>query len=232
VIKDIALWLVLNRHFAGRGDVRLHECPSLEDGLRLAQVESPDLIVCRASDGEHSPLELEQLFRDGEIALQRVVCVHNPANGAKSQASTGVEISVCTTDEFLETAESVLNAGTECAGSGPVDLLANFENLSCQTGESKRGFLNLLELESSKLLLESNEPLQEGDTLSLIFFLPRGASPAGSTSRIEISLLCEIIRCRDEAKLHYSARVVSVKPKSQAPLARFVQDHTRRKEGL
>ena len=81
VIEDIRLWLALNRHFAGCPGVRLNESPTMELGLRLAQVDSPDLIVCRADDGEHSPLALARLFRDREIHARRVICVHNQASG-------------------------------------------------------------------------------------------------------------------------------------------------------
>ena len=93
------------------------------------------------------------------------------------------------------------------AGSGAdvsdLELLAHYE-LESESGKTRSGFAMILELTERRLLLETDVPFTQGDTLRLNFFLP---DPGASAVRTKIGLRCLVGQCVDAEKLHYSARV-------------------------
>ena len=226
VIDSVGLWISLNRHLAGRDSVRLSEAPGLEKGIRLAQVESPDLIVCSTEDTRRSPAELGRLFKEAQLDALPVVCVHDQASGETPAEGGGPNFSVCTPDDFLKLVDRVIELPQPSGTSVRVNLLSHFENLSGSAGEPDRGFVNLLEMDSHKLLIESSQLLQIGDLLDLTFYLPYAPDTAPSAERPKVSLRCEIRQCRDESKLLYGARVKEVDQGSEAAWRRFMSTAT------
>ena len=223
VIDSVGLWISLNRHLAGRDSVRLSEAPGLEQGIRLAQVESPDLIVCSTEDTRRSPAELGHLFKEAQLGPLPVVCVHDQANGETPAEGAGSNFSVCTPDDFLKVVERVIEPPPPSAGTSVrVNLLSHFETLSGPPGEPNRGFVNLLEMDSHTLLIESSQLLQIGDFLDLAFYLPYPPDTAPPIDRPRVLLRCEIRQCRDENKLLYGARIQKIEQGSEATWRRFL----------
>jgi hypothetical protein len=136
-------------------------------------------------------------------------------------ADTG--LSLCPPSEFLERVDRIIDPGEASSTPRPISLLAHFQLETAQTGESQRGFVNLLAMDPSKVLIESGEPLQQRDSMNLNFLLPRTASPDESAERISISLRCEITGCENLQKLHYWGKVLKVEEKSKAPLEQFIR---------
>lgn len=226
IIDSVGLWISLNRHLAGRDSVRLSEAPDLEKGILLARVESPDLIVCSTEDTRRSPAELGRLFKEAQLEALPVVCVHDQANGETPVEGAGPNFSVCNPDEFLKLVDRVIELPQPSSTSIHVNLLSHFENLSGSPGEADRGFVNLLEMDSQTLLIESSQTLQIGDFLDLAFYLPYAPDTAPPVERPRVSLRCEIRRCRDEDKLLYGAQIREIDQASEAAWRRFMSTAT------
>jgi hypothetical protein len=223
VIDNVELWLSLNRHFAGQGLVRVSEAYSLKTGISLAQVDLPDLVVCSSGDAGPSPAELSRLFEEARLDALPVICVHDRARDETSAVSGNTNFQVCSPDEFLEAVNRVVGIPRQWETSARVDLLAHFQTVSDAPDERRRGFVNLLEIDSHMLLIESGEALQIGDFLDLTFHIPTRRETASSRQRVKVSLRCEIRRCQDENKLLYKARFRKVDRKSEAAFLEFIR---------
>jgi hypothetical protein len=216
VINNVGLWLSLNRHLAGQGSVRLSEAPSLEMGIRLAKVELPDLVVCSTDNLGHSPEELSRLLAEAGLETMPVVCVDHRATRSHPMDAGDTGLSVCSSSGFLEAVDRAMPVPESPGTSTCVDLLAHFEFLSDQPDETRRGFVNVLEVDAGSLLIESNQSLEIGDLLLLSLFLPRRGDDAASEARVQVSMRCEVRHCRHEGKLLYEMKILEVPKGSEA----------------
>jgi len=222
VIKNVGLWISLNRHFAGQDSIAVTDATSLDMGIRLAQVERPNLVVCSTDSIGHSPSELGRLFGEAQLDDLPIVCVRDPGSAFALTRNDGDNLCVCAPDEFVDAVERVVKAPSATAARALVELLAHFELQLDHTEEPLRGFVNLLEMDSSSLLVESSQALDDGDQLDLSFFLPRLGSDSSSQERVHVALSCQVSRCDDKHKLLYTAKIRKIDKESEAAFHQFV----------
>jgi len=224
VIKDVGLWISLNRCFAGGSSVRLSEAATLETGLRLARIEVPDLVVCSTESAEHDAASLQS--RLGDVPKRvRVVCVDKDAPESVPAAD---RFMLCRPDRFLDTVARAVG-GEETSAIGPrVDQLVHFEIRASAGQEPRRGFASLIEVGESEILITSDEGLETGDQLALTFFVPAAGDPAGA--RRKVALSCEVRACRDPNKLVYVASVRPDDEESDRAFRRYVRASQRAEE--
>jgi hypothetical protein len=216
VVKDVGLWISLNRYFAGTQGVRLSEASTLETGLRLARIERPDVVVCSTESLEQDADELQKTLSEIPDST-RVLCVDRSApSGIPAQA----RFMPCRPERFLDAAGLLAERRESAAATVTVDLLAHFEMPSPGGIEPRRGFANVVELAVGELLMESDDALALGDRLDLTFFVPATAS--GGSARKKVSLRCEVQECPDEGKLRYRARSTALDEESQESLERYI----------
>ncbi len=217
VVDDVSLWLSLNRYFAGGSDVEVSEVDSLETGMRLAQIERPDLLACGTQIDDRDRAWLEKSAAELPDRT-RVLCVDK-------QADTGIPepapFASCRPERFLDTVGRWMDVEQQQLQGVSVDLLAHFEMPEPAGGEPRRGFANLIALSHEELLMESDDALDVGDQLSLTFFV--GAEEGAVSRRQQVSLRCEIRRCHDAEKLLYVARARPVDEASEGALHRTIE---------
>ncbi len=218
VVKDVGLWISLNRHFAGVTSVRLSEATSLDMGLDLASIERPDVVVCSTESTGRTAAELEGVFRDRGLGAQRVVCVCADARG---EPDRGAVFAVCRPDAFQGQVDRWVEIrGGE--GVGPrVELLAHLELETGGPGEPRRGFASLLELSETKVLFESDDELAVGDALNLTFFLP---PPEEGALRTKIATRAEVRSQHHPEKLLYVADLAPPADGADEALRSFVRE--------
>lgn len=221
VIGDDSLWLELNRHLAGDSRAGLNETPNIDLGLRLAQMESPEVIVCRAGRDGPTLFDLARRLRERGIDTRRVLCVSEDTSGPGVDEMLRTGAAVCHPEMFVDEIEQLLESNAEEEGVR-LHVLAHFELDSADSAPLERGFVNVLRLGSSRLLVESRDALAKGDKLALQFMLPRGVS-GETTEREAISLRCEIQDCRDPERLRYEARVLELADEARASIDRFLE---------
>ena len=231
IIDSIELWLSLNRHLAGQEFVRVAEASSLEMGIRLAQVQSPDLLVCDSDGAGQSPAELSRLFQKARLDGVPVICVHDrpedappgePVGPLEPVESGDTDFRVCSPDEFLQSVDRLIATTEQSGTAARVQLLAHFQTISGLPGEPQRGFVNLLEIDSDALLIESSEPLQIGDSLDLTFHIPPQGDSAPVHERTRISLRCQVHSCQDDDKLFYRIRLLEVDKRCEGAFRHFI----------
>jgi len=226
VVKDVGLWITLNRHFAGGRNVRLSEAPTLEVGLDLARIERPELVVCCVPGSARSPESLASLLAERGLAAQRVLCV---CEGAEETRELRQGFRVCRHEDFLDQVDEIVDRATPESGGDRIDVLAHFEMPGAAGAEPRRGFANLLEISRRELLLESDDVMEVGDALSLTFFIP---APGGADGpRVKIGLRCNIRRCHEVGKLLYVAELSEVEEASVEHFERYLGDLARQRRG-
>lgn len=108
------------------------------------------------------------------------------------------------------------------ANVADLELLAHYERLDAATGVSRSGFALLLELSERQLLLETDVAFEDGDELSLNFFLPDDLGVEAGRSKV--SLRCRVMQCRSRDQLHFSARVSKIGDASRTAIQRLRAD--------
>jgi len=202
VIQDVGLWIDLNRHLSGVASVDLVEAMSFGLGQLLAQIERPRVVVYGPEADGPGPDALVREFRAAGVDEVDIVAI-DPAAG-EPQLEQGSSAPIVCTQERLAEVVSGLLALADPEPEPMVELLAHYEVADTEGGDATRGFAVILELSDRSLVMESDVPLDTGSELSLNFFL---ADPGSTSQRAKISMSCLVARCRDEAKLIYSARV-------------------------
>lgn len=196
VIKDVGLWISLNRHLAGSRSVQLTEAPSLELGLTLARTERPALVVLSTESTGLSAEQIHERVRERGGEGIPVLCVSKEGDGRRLDP----QFRIASLEGFLDGLGELVDLDGE-EGLGPrVDLLAHFERPSTGGGV-ERGFANLLELSDSEALLESDEGLEVGDRLTLTFFV---AGRFESDARQKVAAEAEVLRAQDSGKQLYT----------------------------
>lgn len=219
VIKNVGLWIALNRHFSSVSSVDLVETPTFETGKILAQVERPDVVVCSSGSATGETIELLQELRERGLDAIKIVLVEDRGTEkAPPPSSSDPGLVVCNQDDLVEVVSGLLDLSDETKESAPFELLSHYEILTNPSGEPRRGFAILLELDERKILLESDYPLETSDVMLLNFFLNEAEE---STEREKVTLTCEIRLCRDEAKLVYTAAVSTIDEDSRLALRRL-----------
>jgi hypothetical protein len=224
VIKDVGLWIALNRHFAGSATISLSEAPTLEMGLELAQIEKPELVVCSLPGAARYPETLERLLHEHGLAKQAVVCVSEQEDEPRDLRA---DFKLCCSDDFLGCVEEVIDLRSRQGCGEKVDLLAHFE-VDGGDGALRRGFVNLIELSQRELLLETEDALELGTEIALAFFVPGVAGAGGPKAKI--GLRCRIRRCHDVGKLLYVADLIELEESAEADFERFLSGLARPRE--
>jgi hypothetical protein len=216
VVKDVGLWISLNRYFAGSPGVRLSEASTLETGMRLARIERPDFLVCSTESLEQDADGLRSVLEEVPEPT-RILCVDRASGPGVPEMA---RFMICRPERFLDAA-GLIAATTESPRRGvPVDLLAHFEMPAQGDAEPRRGFATLIELRDRELLMESDAELEIDDLLDLTFFIPSagGSGPA----RIRVMLRCEVRLRHDENKLLYTAEFRRLDEESEGALRRYI----------
>jgi hypothetical protein len=225
VFQDLGLWISLNQLFAGSRSVAITEAASWEQGLTLARLEKPDLVVCSGRGLGLSPGELVEKLESAEIHSQQILCVVEDEQVEDNQAPDS-GLTLCQRDCL----PGVLNACLDRYSSrslGPrVELLGRFEDIRCGDSSRTSGFGNVLELGRHELLLEADQPLGVGDVFGLNFFVPRTAV----TDFASISISCRVAQSRNEEKLLYVVEIVDLDAEAEETLGRFVSYQERVQE--
>lgn len=220
VIKDVSLWISVNRTFSGSSSVQLSDAPSWKLGLDLARVERPDLVACSVESLGLPAEALEREVRAANIEDLNFVCVDLELEpGAESSLGRG--FSVCAPDRFPSIVGACIDLLSETGLGAAVELLAPFECQSGPTGENRRGFANILQLSETELMMESDYGFEPGDVLKLSFFVPGSAS--GDSARVAVSTLCLIRRVHDEGKLIYIADIQQLDEAAENAISRFLK---------
>lgn len=221
VVKDVGLWISLNRYFAGGSGVRLSEASTLETGMRLARIERPDILVCSTESLEQDVGSLTEALRELPERI-RILCVDRSADPGVPEVG---HFMTCRPERFLDVAGLLVDSGRPRPRGVAVDLLAHFE-IPCKNGEEpRRGFANLIEFGRGEILMESDEALEPKERLDLTFFVPDPAG--GGAARRKIGLRCEIRLCRDEDRLLYVADFRATDEESEGALGRYIADRQR-----
>jgi len=214
IVKDVGLWIALNRRLAGAPDVQMSEAPTLELGLDLARIEGPDLVVVSAESTGLAPEALARRFDEHGVRARRLCVVSGRRPGPPVQ---GLE--VCGPEELFDAVDALAGSAPS---PPPLDLLAHFEVPAAQGGEPRRGFATLIQLDEREVLLEADAPLTRGDPMTLTFFLPA----ARGSERTQISLRCRVYDERDAERLRYAAVVAESGEVGRTGLRRFLEERS------
>lgn len=230
VIDNVGLWISLNRHFAGEGNVRVSDATTIQTGLRLAAVEQPEIIVCSSESIDRSLTDLSKLFREAGVDETKVVCVAEP--DVLASAPRGLAMQICGLDRFIEIVDAIMSTALKPRSGVTVDLLAHFDRQGAQEGEEARGFVNLLEIDGTRFLIESTIELNLHEVIDLNFFLPRFEHLGKRHDRCQVSLCGEIRQAVDEEKLHYRYDARKIEKQSQEYLELFVESKRGNREDV
>jgi len=214
VVKDVGLWIALNRRLAGAPDVQLSEAPTLELGLDLARIERPDLVVVSAESTGLAPEALARRFDEHRVQARRLCVVSGPRQGPPVQ---GLE--VCGPEELFAAVDALAGSAPS---PPPLDLLAHFEVPGAEGGEPRRGFATLIQIDEREVLLEADAPLTRGERMTLTFFVPAGHG----SERTQISLRCRVYDERDGGRLRYAAVVAEAGDAGRTGLRRFLEERS------
>ncbi len=228
MIDNVGIWIALNRHYAGESSFRVTEATTLRSGIQLAAVDLPQVIVCCSESAEKSPAELSKMFGEAGVDEKRVICVAEP--NVIRQAPDHLQMQVCESDRFIELVDRATRSKPAEPDHLHVDLLAHFDRPGAQDCEDARGFLNILEIDGSQLLLESTVRMDACEVVELNFFLPRFEYRDSQHERCQVSLRGEIKCCMDEEKLHYRFVSRSVEKQSKEFLEKFVASKRQKRE--
>ena len=230
VIENAELWITLNREFAGREDLRISETATWESGIRLAKVESPELVVCSCTAARPTPEDLAAALTKADIDLERVVGVIDPKLAPGAIRDTKAKLPACLPSQLVETVRDRISPKLTPSSLVNVDLLAQCEFETRQPGEANKGFVNLVKIGPESLHFESSGQLQIGDVISMIFVLPRVVSYPGGSRRAKIVLQCTLRSCLNPEKFCYLADITRIEHRNSDELQRFVLDRLPREE--
>jgi len=230
VIENAELWICLNREFAGREDLRISETATLESGIRLAKVESPQLVICSCSTSHPTPADLAAALTNADIDLACAIGVIDPKLAPGVMSDTRSKMPVCLPSQIVETVQKIVSPQVTPGSLVSVDLLAQCEFEMCQPGEPGKGFVNLLKVGPKSLHFESSGQVQVGDVISMIFVLPRAASLASGSRRAKIVVQSTVRSCLNPEKFCYVADITRIGQKNSEELEHFVRDRLPREE--
>lgn len=215
VAQSVGLWIRLNRHLSGVSAVDLVETPTLENGLALAHLERPAVVVLGRESGiEEAERLLETLLRS-ESAVTRVVFASDDVEPSPRPLVAGdSSLVTCSEEELVSVVSELLAAAEEPRPS--LDLLVHYRSDSER--EPSEGFVVVLDLDEKSLLLQADEVVEIGRELSLDFF---AAASAPGMHREKVSLVCVVESCRDEADLSYHARISRLDAAARAAIRRL-----------
>lgn len=218
VIQDVGLWIELNRHLSGVASVDLVEAVSFETGQLLAQIERPEIVVYGPQADGPGPEALVRDFRAAGIDEIDVIAIDSAAPEPAAKHASEAPVT-CAPSHLVELVLALLELTTE-EPEAAMELLAHYELAGETNGEVVRGFAVILELSDRRLLFESDVPLETGSELDMNFFL---TDAIGGSERAKISLSCILARCRDDARLIYSARVSKLTDGARVAVRRHVE---------
>jgi CheY-like chemotaxis protein len=222
VIQNVELWIKLNRHYAGSDSVRVTEAASWDEGVRLAEAQAPEVVICASETPDLTFEHYDELVERSALDASRVVFVR--ASGDERIPAGKLQISLCTSGELVDLVDRKLVTavgGERPTGRAVTDLLSQFET-DGPDGEVQRGFVNLLEIDMHSAVLEGSEPLKVGDTLRLTFFLPRLPDAPPGSGRHKAALPCRVDASIDETRLLYSVRIQRVEEQDREALQSFI----------
>ena len=210
VIDSAELWITLNREFAGRNDLRISETPSWDSGMRLAEVEWIDLIVCHCEGTTAPPEQFTTTTAEERTEPTRVICVGRHDAPVVACRNPRYEISVCTPDQLLDAVRSAISPKGEDTDTIEVDLLAHCQIPGSQPGESRSIIVNLMKFDSGSIVFESSGTLEVGTVISMRFVTPRVTSPNGGSDRARVDLDCAVRTCLNPEKFLYRGEITRI----------------------
>lgn len=221
VIDNAEWWISLNREFAGRDDLRISETPTWDSGVRLAMVESLELVICTCDEARPTPGDLEAALVRCGVDLERVICVGERDPSSATIGGSKSKLLTCSSDQLVATVREFL-APPINTGPVEIDLLAQCQFEANQPGEAVKGFVNLTQIDSESIYFESSGSLHIGDVISMRFVLPRSISLNAPSKRISIELKCKICSCNNLEKFSYRAEITEIQNENAKSLKHFV----------
>ena len=216
VAQSVGLWIRLNRHFSGVGNVDLVETPTLEGGRLLAQLERPAVVVFGREAGLLEAESLVAALDQQGCHETRVVLISDDAEkGSAPRVEQERSLVVCGEAEILPVVTELLASSEK--PQERLDLLVHY---ACDgPSGSREGFVIVLDLDEKTLVFQADEGFEPGAELSLGFFLP-GAAPGAERTRVALD--CRVESGGEANDLIYTARISSIDPDASRAVERFL----------
>lgn len=220
IVDDLHAFIDKEKSILNRSDFSIFTATSSRDALELHRSQKMDLIIVDLDMPELNGDALCSLIRKDPLLQDVSVIIVGSGSEADLQRSRRCQANAFVTKpirpvQLIEKVSELLDIPERKSYRVLLRVTVNGNSTS------KPFFCSSQNISTSGILIETDKPLQKGDSISCSFFLP-GAE--------KVSADAEIVRIADNGggSFHYGARFLDLQPHYKAAIDSFVKSRSRK----